>query len=98
MQVGTVDHEIGGAIALTRNRAEIEKLPGLARAPEPDLLAGGFTPDFLERGFEAEREQGVRTIGRYLHAGADLGEFARLFDHADTKAAPQKGQRRGEAA
>ncbi len=98
MQVGPVDHEIGRAIALARDRAEIEQLPGFAGAPEPDFLAGRLAPDLFQGGFEPEREQRMRAIRRDLNAGADFCEFAGLLDHADPQAAPDQRQRRGQAA
>src|SRR5262249_14398995 len=40
VQVAAMEHHIGKAVALDRHRAEVEQLPGLTGAPEPDLLAG----------------------------------------------------------
>src|SRR3954466_8592092 len=74
MQVGAVDHEIGRAIARDRLGAEVEQLPGLARIPEPDFLAGRLAPGVAQRGFEAERTQYARAVRRDLHARAKLGE------------------------
>src|SRR3954463_1335113 len=38
-EIGAVDREVRGAIALDRDRAKIEELPGLAGLPVADLLA-----------------------------------------------------------
>src|SRR5437764_10159030 len=37
VQVGAVEHEVGRAIAFRRGRAELEPIPGFARAPVPNL-------------------------------------------------------------
>ncbi len=54
MQVAAVEHHVGKAIALDRDRAEIEQLPGLAGAPEPDFLAGDDDAEPLGRLAEAQ--------------------------------------------
>ena len=53
VQVAAVKHHVGKAVALDRDRAEIEQLPGLAGAPEPDLLAGDDDAEPLGRLAEA---------------------------------------------
>ena len=45
VQVGAMHHEVRRAVARDRLGAEIEQLPGLARVPQPDLLAGRLAPD-----------------------------------------------------
>src|SRR5437868_1153100 len=55
MQVGAVDHEIGRAVARDRLAAEVEQLPGLARIPEPDFLAGRLAPGGADLLFKAQR-------------------------------------------
>ena len=49
MQVAAVEHHVGESVALDRHRAEIEQLPGLAGAPEPDLLAGDDDAEPFDR-------------------------------------------------
>ena len=61
MQVAAVKHHVGKAVALDRDRAEVEQLPGLPGAPQPDFLAGDDHADLLDRLAKAERVE---------HAGA----------------------------
>src|ERR1700694_1353545 len=46
-QIRSIHGEIGIAVALDRDRAEIEQLPALAAVPEPNLLAGGLASQRL---------------------------------------------------
>src|SRR4051794_13723480 len=93
MQVRAVDHEIGRTVARDRFRAEVEQLPGFARVPEPDLLAGGLAPDVAQRIFETQRTQYARAVRRDLHARAELGELRRLLVDLDIVAVAQQRER-----
>ncbi len=98
VQVGAMDHEIGRAVARDRLGAEIEQLPGLARVPEPDLLAGRLAPDLAQRALQPEREQHARAVRRNLHARAKLGEPRRLLVDLDVVAVAQQCERGREPA
>ena len=46
-QIRAVHREIGVAVMLDRDRAQIKQLPGLTRIPQADFLAGGFAGEAL---------------------------------------------------
>ena len=89
VQVAAVEHHVGKAVALDRHRAEIEQLPGLAGAPEPDLLAGDHHAEPLDRLAEAQRIEHARAVRADLHAGAELLQLRRLFVDVDLDAVPR---------
>ena len=98
VQIAAVEHHVGKAVALDRDRAEIEQLPGLAGAPEPDLLAGDDDAEPLGRLAEAQRIEHARAVRADLHAGAELLQLGRLLIDIDADALPDQRQRRGQAA
>ena len=98
MQIAAVKHHVGKSVALDRDRAEIEQLPGLAGAPEPDFLAGDDDAEPLRRLAEAQRIEHARAVGADLHAGAELLELRRLLVDVDADALPDQRQRGGQAA
>ena len=98
VQVAAVEHHVGKAVALDRHRAEVEQLPGLAGAPEPDFLAGDHHADLLDRLAQAQRVEHAGAVRADLHAGAELLELRRLLVHVDRDAVPDQRQRRGEPA
>src|SRR5688572_26202742 len=71
-QVWTVDREVRISVALDRDLAQVEELPGLARVPQADFLARGLTGKRLERVTDAERVERARPVGTELQAGADF--------------------------
>jgi hypothetical protein len=97
VQIGAMQHEMRRAKALDVLVAEIEPVPGLARAPVPQLATLGPDLHPAERRFQAEREQDARAVGADLDAGADLPELARLLVDLDVDAAREQGERRGQA-
>ena len=98
MQVAAVEHHVGKAVALDRDRAEIEQLPGLAGAPEPDFLAGDDDAERSSRFAEAERIEHARAVRADLHPGAELLQLRRLLIDIDAEALPDQRQRRGQSA
>ena len=78
MQVAAVHQDVGRAVALDRDRPEIERLPALAGAPEAGFLAGRNHLRALERLLKTERMQDARSIGPDLDARADLLELASI--------------------
>ena len=95
MEIGAVQHQIRGSVALDRDGAEIEQLPGFARVPEAHFLAFRNPGRGPERVAEAEREQHAVAVGADLHAGAHFAEFRRLLEHVDREATldERKGRR-----
>src|SRR5262249_26483548 len=87
MQIAAVKHEMRRAEALDALVAEIEPVPGLSRAPVPQLAA--LRPDlhFCQGWFQAEREQDARAVRADLDAGADLPELVRLLVDRNVDAA-----------
>ena len=90
--------DVRRAVALLRDRAEVEGRPGLAGVPQPRRLAGGEELRRLERVLEAQRMQHARAVGADLHAGADLAQFRRLLVDLDLDPAPDQRERAGEPA
>ena len=62
MQVAAMEHHEGRAVTLDALRPEVEQLPGLPRAPEPDFLAGDNDADLLDLGPEPQRIENFRPI------------------------------------
>src|SRR5262252_2919494 len=86
-EVGTVDRVVRKSVTLDGDRAEIEELPRLARAPEPHLLARGFACHRSERLADAELVHDATAVGADLQAGADFLEFRRLLVDIHVEAA-----------
>src|SRR5262245_37095066 len=97
VQIGAMQHEMRRAEALDALVAEIEPVPGLARAPVPQLAPLGADLHPGERRFQAEREQHTRAVRADLDAGADLPELARLLVDLDIDAAREQSERRGQS-
>src|SRR5204862_4961506 len=85
------------AVAFDRDRAEIEQLPGLASAPEPNLLAGDDNAEPLSLRPEPQRVEHSRAVRADLHAGAELLQLRRLLIDIDADALPDQRQRRGQS-
>ena len=98
VQIAAVEHHVGKAVALDRDRAEIEQLPGLAGAPEPDLLAGDDDAEPLGRRAEPQRIEHAGAVRADLDAGAELLQLGRLLIDIDADALPDQRQRRGQSA
>src|SRR3954469_4547169 len=96
-EIGPVDREVRGAIALDRHRPEIEELPGLAGLPVADLLALRLAGERLQLLTDAERMQHPGPVRRELHARADFLQLGRLLVHLDIDAVPQERERRRQA-
>jgi hypothetical protein len=91
-------HDVRRAVTLSRRRAEIEPVPGLAGAPvtyfarrRDDLNAGQGI-------LQAKRIQNSGSVGAKLNASSNLLEHGRLFVHVDIDAALEQRQRYGEPA
>ena len=100
MEIAAVHHPVGCAIMLDRAGAEVEQIPGLARAEQPDFLAGRLGHDAPHDVVEPERDQHPRPVGAELQAGAELAKLGCLLDDADIEAAPparQRGDQPGDA-
>ena len=98
VQVGTVDEDVGSAVALLGNDAEVEELPSASALPVPDLL--GLRPHRpgIERRLEPQRPQHTRAVGAELHAGPDLAQLGRLLVDLDVDAALPQGERASQPA
>ena len=88
VQIAAVEHHVGEAVAFDRDRAEIEKLPGLAGAPEPYLLTGDDDAEPLSLRAKPQRIEHARAVRADLHAGAELLELRRLLIDIDADALP----------
>lgn len=97
-QVWTVDGEVRIAIALDRDLAEVEELPGLARVPQADFLARGLAGKRLERLADAKRVERACAVGTELQAGADFPQLRRLLVDLDLAALAQCRERGREPA
>ena len=97
VQVAAVEHHVGKAVAFHRDGAEVEQLPGLAGAPEPDLLAGDDDAEPLRLRAETERMEHAGAVGADLDAGAELFQLGRLLIDIDADALADQRQRRGQA-
>ena len=98
MEIAAMHHPVGRAEALERIAAEVEQRPGLAGAPEPDLLGRRLRHHLAHGRAEAQRDQDARAIRSELDAGADFAQLVGLLEHLDVEAALQQRQRRGQAA
>ena len=98
VQVGAVKHHVGRAVALSRDRAQLEPVPGLARAPVTNLSPRGKHLDAVQRCLETERVENPGAVCADLNAGADLSQLRRLLIHVDIEPLPQKRQCRSQAA
>ena len=98
LQIAAMHEDVRRAVALLRDRAEVEGRPGLAGVPQPRRLAGGEELRRCERVLQAERMQHARAVGADLHAGADLAQLMRLLVDFDLDPAPDQRQRAGEPA
>ena len=83
---------------LDRDRAEVEQLPGLAGAPEPDLLAGDDDALPLGRFAQAQRIEHAGAVGADLHASAKLLQLRRLLVHLHVDAVADQRERSRQAA
>src|SRR5712692_5458358 len=96
-KIRPVHREVGKAVARDRFGAEIEQLPGLARAPQPHFLAGRLARQRLERLADAERVEHARAVGAQLQAGADFAQLRCLLVDVDIEALVEQRERRREA-
>jgi hypothetical protein len=97
-EIRTIDREIGMAVALDRDLAQVVELPALAAVPEADLLAFGLAGEPLQLFADAEREERPSTVRRELQPRPQLLQFRRLLEHLDVAAHPEERQRRGQSA
>jgi hypothetical protein len=95
-EVRAVDREIGIAVALDRDGSEVEELPGLARVPQADLLAGRLAGQRLQLLADAERVERARAVRAELQSGADFLQLGSLLVDLDVAALAQGGQGSGE--
>ena len=86
LQVATMHEDVRRAVALMRDRTEVEGVPGLAGVPQPRLLAGGQELGAFERSLQAQRVQHAHAIGADLDAGADLLQLGGLLADDDVDA------------
>src|SRR5262249_57669522 len=98
MQVGAVEHEVGRAVAFRRGRAELEPIPGLARAPVTNLPPRGPHRDCVERLRQTERIENAAAVRADLNARAHLPQLRRLLVDVDIEPAPQERERSGKPA
>ena len=97
-EIGPIHGEVGIPVALDRDGAEIEQLPGLAGAPEPDFLAGRLAGKRLELLADAQLMEHARAVRSELQSGAHFRQLRRLFVDVDVAAAPEQRERRREPA
>src|SRR5205814_9414326 len=93
-EIWPVHGEVGIPVALDRDGAKIEQLPGLAAAPEPDFLAGRLAGERLELLADAQLMEHARAVRSELQPGAPFLQLRRLFVDVDVAAAPQQRERR----
>src|SRR5207244_1217784 len=96
VQVATVEHHVREAVALDRDRAEVEQLPSLPGAPQPNFFAGNDHAGPLNRVAQAQRIKHARAVRADLYAGAELLQFGRLLVDRDRNAVADERERRGE--
>src|SRR6185503_3693580 len=84
-EIRPVNREIRVAVALDRDLAEVEELPGLPAIPEADFLARRFAGKRLELLADAELVEDARAVRAELHPGADLLELGRLLVDLDVE-------------
>ena len=97
-QIGPIHGEVGIPVALDRDGAEIEQLPGLAGTPEPDFLAGRLAGKQFKLVADAQLMKHARAVRSELQSGAHFLQLRRLFIDVDVAAAPEQRERRGEPA
>ncbi len=97
-QIRAVDGEIGKAVALDRDRPEVEELPRLAGIPQADFLALRLARERLQLLADAERVEHARAIGGKLHARADFLQLGRLLVDLDVDSVPEQREGGGETA
>src|SRR5438309_7325473 len=97
-QIGPLHGEVGIPVALDRDGAEIEQLPGLAGAPEPDFLAGRLAGKRFNLVADAQLMKHARAVRSELQSGAHFLQLRRLFVDVDVAAAPEQRERRREPA
>ena len=97
-EIGPIHGEVGIPVALDRDRAEIEQLPGLAAAPEPDFLAGRLAGERLELLADAQLMEHARAVRSELQPGTHFLQLRRLLVDVDVAAAAQQRERRREPA
>ena len=90
MQVAAMEHHEGRAVTLDALRAEIEKIPYLPRAPEPDFLAGDDDANILNLGTEPQRIENFRPVRRDLHTRPKFLQLGRLLIDGNVDAMPQQ--------
>jgi len=98
VKVVAVDGDVRKAVALDRQRAEVEQFPGLPGIPETDLLALRLRGDRHDLVLEPEREQDPRAVGADLNAGAHFFQLDRLLEHIDVKSLAEQRECRSQAA
>src|SRR3990170_8967008 len=84
-QVRTVDRKVRIAVALDRDLAQVEELPGLAGVPHADFLAGGLAGKRLELVAHAQLVEHPRAVRAKLQPGADFLQFRRLLVDLDVE-------------
>src|SRR5471030_704860 len=91
-----MEHHVRKAIALDRNRAEIEQFPGLPRVPETDFFAGDDDANALDGGAEPQGIEYACAVGADLHTGAELFKLRRLLEHFHIDALAEQRERCGK--
>src|SRR5262249_56180263 len=89
VQIRTMEHQVGRAVALGIGRTKLEPVPGLACAPVPNVAPRGVDRDAGECIGEPQCIENARAIRRDLDAGANLPKLRRLVVHIDIEAAPE---------
>src|SRR5882762_7961708 len=97
-EIRPIHGEVGIPVALDRDGAEIEQLPGLAGAPEPDFLAGRLAGKRFELVADAQLMKHARAVRGELQSGAHFLQLRGLFVDVDVAAAPEQRERRREPA
>src|SRR2546430_2608371 len=78
-EIGPIHGEVGIPVALDRDGAEIEQLPGLAGTPEPDFLAGRLAGKQFKLVADAQLMKHARAVRSELQSGAHFLQLRRLF-------------------
>src|SRR6266850_4862316 len=97
-EIRPIHGEVGIPVALDRDGAEIEQLPGLAGAPEPDFLAGRLAGKQFKLVANAQLMKRARAVRSELQSGAHFLQLRRLLIDLDVAAAPEQRERRREPA
>ena len=96
VQIGPVHGEVGVAIHLPRDRAQIKQGPGLPRVPQTNPLAQGLAGHLLQSGLQSQAVQNADRIGPELNPRANFTQGRRLLQHGDAKTFLQQGQGRAQ--